>query len=369
MSDITVRDILKPMVDSGIENLVIVDSVQKAYMLINSSRYKNIVASISGGSDSDIVVDIISKVDLDKKVRYIFVDTGLEYRATKEHLDFLENKYNIKIERLKAYKSIPVCVKTYGQPFLSKDISQKIELLQKYNFEFDDTSDYMTLIKKYCTEHSEPCNKSVFIDGKWYSGCISGILWWCNAVDTPPTASDFVKRNPCFNISRKKYLKEFLIANPPKFKISSKCCDFAKKKTVQKFHNQNGTDLDIIGVRKSEGGIRATSYKKCYDVNFDTYDKYRPVFWYINEDKYVYNQIFGITNSECYNKWGFTRTGCSGCPFALDLESNLCKIKLYEPQFYKAANSVFKDSYEYTRQYKEFVKTMKRKERGVKSLW
>ena len=368
MSVITVSDILKPMIDSGIENLVIVDSVQKAYMLINSSRYHNIAVSVSGGSDSDIVVDIISKVDLDKKVRYIFFDTGLEYSATKEHLDFLENKYNIKIERLKAYKSIPTCVKSYGQPFLSKQISSNIESLQRYSFEWDDTDDYIYLIKKYCKKTGITHGKSVFIDGFYYEGCVSAILWWCNVIGKLPW-NKFARRTDHFNISRKKYLKDFLVENPPKFKISSKCCAFAKKKTVQKFHNQNNTDLDIIGVRKSEGGIRSTSYKKCYDVNFDTYDKYRPIFWYTNEDKYVYNQIFGCTNSECYSKWGFARTGCAGCPFDLDLESNMCKIKLYEPRFYKAAISVFKDSYEYARQYKEFVRTMERKERGVKSLW
>ena len=39
---------------------------------------------------------------------------------TKEHLDYLEQKYGIKIKRLKPEKPIPTCVKQYGVPFLSK---------------------------------------------------------------------------------------------------------------------------------------------------------------------------------------------------------------------------------------------------------
>lgn len=352
----------------SVENSTIVDSVQKAYVLINSSKYKNIVVSVSGGSDSDIVTDVVSKVDVDKKVRYIFVDTGLEYRATKEHLGFLENKYDIKIERLKAYKSIPICVKNYGQPFLSKIVSQRIESLQRYNFEWDCTDDYISLIKKYCNKYDKPFGNSVFIEGYYYLGCVASILWWCNAFGKAPFGYGTARKSR-FNISYNKYLKEFILINPPRFKVSPKCCNYAKKKTAEKFYADNAVDLGIVGVRKSEGGIRSTGIKNCYTVNFDTYDTYRPIFWYTNYDKYMYNKIFKVTNSECYTKWGFTRTGCSGCPFSLDLEIELQASQLYEPDFYKASNSVFKDSYEYTRQYKEFVRDMKRKESSKKLLW
>ena len=52
--------------------------------------------SISGGSDSDVMLDIITKADEDHKVEYVFYNTGVEYQATKDHLKFLEQKYNIK---------------------------------------------------------------------------------------------------------------------------------------------------------------------------------------------------------------------------------------------------------------------------------
>ena len=74
-------------------NFAIFDSVAKAHAVL--SRYDSIACSISGGKDSDIMLDLISKIDKDRKVRYIWFDTGLEYQATKDHLRYLEEKYHI----------------------------------------------------------------------------------------------------------------------------------------------------------------------------------------------------------------------------------------------------------------------------------
>ena len=103
------------------QNFTIIDGYAKAVSVL--SRSYTPLCSISGGSDSDIVLDIIHNVDEEKNVRYFWIDTGLEYTATKEHLDYLENKYGIEIERVKACKPIPTCCKEYGQPFLSKYVT------------------------------------------------------------------------------------------------------------------------------------------------------------------------------------------------------------------------------------------------------
>ena len=46
---------------------------------IDDINYENILVSISGGSDSDLMLDIVHKCDKGKKARYIWFDTGLEY--------------------------------------------------------------------------------------------------------------------------------------------------------------------------------------------------------------------------------------------------------------------------------------------------
>jgi hypothetical protein len=53
------------------------------------------------------------------------------------------------------------------------------------------------------------------------------------------------------------------------------------------------------------------------------------------------------------------RTGCSGCPYAFDLEAELKAVEQNEPKLYKALNKVFGESYEYTRKYREFQKQMR----------
>lgn len=83
-------------------------------------QYNKILCSVSGGSDSDILIDLCQKFDDANKITYAFFDTGLEFRATKEHIEYLENRYNIHIECVKAIKPIPSCCKKYGQPFISK---------------------------------------------------------------------------------------------------------------------------------------------------------------------------------------------------------------------------------------------------------
>jgi 3'-phosphoadenosine 5'-phosphosulfate sulfotransferase (PAPS reductase)/FAD synthetase len=186
------------------------------------------------------------------------------------------------------------------------------------------------------------------------------IKWWCNK---------YPYDNSIYNISYNKYLREFLIANPPTFKISSQCCEWSKKKVKKNIINAYNCDLMIVGIRKAEGGIRSAIYTNCYSCNDNKADEYRPLFWYNNEDKEQYVKHFNIKHSDCYEKWGFKRTGCVGCPFNRQLRQDLAITKQYEPNMYKAVNNIFKDSYEYTKQYRQFVADTKRKEKGYKKLW
>jgi 3'-phosphoadenosine 5'-phosphosulfate sulfotransferase (PAPS reductase)/FAD synthetase len=306
-------------------NSTIFDSVCKAHSVI--CRHNNIACSISGGKDSDIVLDLITKIDTFHKVRYIWFDTGMEYNATKLHLDYLEKKYGITIERIKAIKSIPTCCKEYGQPFLSKFISQMIEALQKVDFQWKDEP-YEVLIQKY-------------------PGKSSYLKWWCN-----------LNKYKSYNIERKLFLKEFLIANPPTFKISNKCCKYAKKLVAIQFDKENNIDLHINGVRKYEGGVRA-GIDTCFTFGKKNADRYRPLFWYKVSDESEYEMIFNISHSDCYTKWGMKRTGCVGCPYNIYLENDLKLIAQYEPKMLNACNHIFGDSYNYTKLYREFVKQMK----------
>lgn len=318
---------------------VIGNSIIKAWKKINSPLYSNIVCTVSGGSDSDIVVDICTKCDSDKKIDYVWFDTGLEYQATKDHLKYLEEKYHIKIKPFKAIKPIPVSCREYGQPFISKRVSGYISRLQKHHFRWEDKP-FEELITQYCTWDESRKN---------WIGCKSALRWWCN---------DWGDKSQ-INISNNPWLKEFLIEYPPDnfgIKISDECCKYAKKDVLHKLIAENGYDLNISGIRKAEGGQRSTTYTCCFTEDDDGCDLYMPIFFYKKRNKETYASHYNIKNSDCYTKYGLPRTGCAGCPFGRNFEEELEAMKKYEPQLYVAVNSIFAQSYAYTRLYREFCK-------------
>lgn len=331
---------------SKINNKAIFDSYLKSSYKIKD--YKNIICMLSGGFDSDIMLDILTKIDKERKIRYVFVFTGLEYQATINHIKYLENKYNVKIEVVKAEKPIPLACREYGIPFLSKYVSEMIYRLQQYNFQWEN-EEYKVLVEKYCERANEKidnlkCYTYVEELNGWYKGCLVALKWWCNKNGDDSS----------FNINRNKLLKEFIIDNPPTFKISAKCCIVSKERPAERYKKNNDCDLDIIGVRQQENGIRATQYKNCFTKNTESWDNYRPLFFYTDNDKEEYKQMFNITSSDCYEVWGMKRTGCVGCPCASNIFNEIEIIKKYEPKMYKAVMNIFGKSYEYKKAYEEY---------------
>lgn len=311
--------------------------------------HHKILISLSGGSDSDIMLDFLLRVRQENTYNYrgemlfVFFDTGIESQATKEHLDFLEQKYNIKIERIRAKVPVPLGCKKYGLPFISKFISQMIERLQKHNFDFVNDG-----------------NKSFEELNIKYPKMVGALTWWCNKYPAQQGKKSH------FNIDNNRYLKEFMISNPPDFKISDKCCYGAKKKPSADFEKNNTIDLKCLGIRQAEGGIRSSSNKSCFDdnISYDAehpnkkqyFDVYRPIFWFSDKDKKEYEEFFGVTHSRCYTEYGFKRTGCMGCPFNSKWQEDLEILKVKEPLLHKAVTNIFAKSYEYTLKYREFKK-------------
>ncbi|MBQ7306905.1 MAG: phosphoadenosine phosphosulfate reductase family protein [Clostridia bacterium] len=296
---------------------------------------KRIMISISGGSDSDVMIDIILRaikdnknILNDKELHFVYFDIGIDNDATRRHLDYLENKYNIVIERIKPQINIPMTCELYGPPFLTKYVSDILYRLQLKGFDFknDGNKSFDYLINKY------PKSTSLF-------------KWWCDKYDTEKPSK--------FSISATPYLKEFLIENPPNFKISGKCCECAKRKPSKLY--EKDIEIKCVGIRKAEGGIRANT-KDSYTKSNMTF---RPIFWFSDKDKALYKSTYNIKNSDCYEVWGLKRTGCSGCPLNSKYNEELATIKKYEPNLYSNCIKTFGKSYEYTEKYKEFKEKMK----------
>lgn len=221
----------------------------KAKLLSEYEKAKNPYISYSGGSDSDIIYWLVKNLGLD--IPSVMFDTGLEYQATLDHIP--EDVFVIKPE-----KNALRAIKKFGQPFISKFTSEMLYTLQKHGFEFD--KEYINL-----------------------PNALSASKWWNNENSTG--------KNTMFNINNNKYLKEFLLLHGLPFRVSSKCCDWAKKYTVKNFAKRYDVDLMLLGTRKAEGGLRKHVYKSCIvEPRSISYRIYLPLFWWTDKEKLYYNK-------------------------------------------------------------------------------
>ena len=294
-------------------------------------RSERAMVSISGGADSDMMLDMIQALGPEQnypndEIHYVWFNTGIEYTATKRHLDYLEAKYGITIERRKANTPVPIGCKTWGQPFLSKRISQYISRLQAHGFQWENER-FETLYARY-------------------PNCKAALRWWCN---------DFGEGSQ-LNIEKCRLLKEFMVENPPDFKISDRCCKGAKKDVAHDYLREIRATINIVGIRKAEGGARATAYNSCFDEPSRRGEaaQFRPLFYITDQDKELYCKRRGVTHSDLYEKHGFVRTGCACCPFGSRFELELEAADKLDPGLAKAARNIFGAAYEYTRAYRRF---------------
>ena len=319
------------MLNNAPDNLAIVDALGKCKQVVDN--HEKIMVSVSGGSDSDVMMDMLIRCGGKEKTTFVFFNTGLEYEATKRHLRELIEQHGVEIQIVPPIKPIPLCVKEHGIPFWSKHVSEMMMRLQKHNFQWEDMSFEELIVK--------------------YPKCKSALQWWCNQHEGKG------KKPSSLNIAYIRGLKEFIIANPPNFRISNKCCHYAKKEPAKKYIKSHRFDVNCVGIRQAEGGVRATRYKTCFSDSQNGANHYRPLFWFENTDKKVYDDHYDIKHSDCYEVWGMKRTGCAGCPFNLKWKEELILAEKYEPKFHKAMMKVFAPSYAYRLKFERFRKEMK----------
>lgn len=310
----------------------IFDMATKAWATIR--RHDKIMVAVSGGWDSNIMLDLFIRLDVEKKATYVYFKTGMEYEATKRHLKELEEKYDITIEEVPPLMPIPTCCRKYGVPFWSKRVSEYIYRLQRHDFKWEDKP-FEVLLEEY-------------------PNCRAALRWWCNHYEKKTNGSE-----SSLNIAYVPWLKEFIMENPPP-QISAKCCQKAKKDPSDKYEREHDFDLSCTGLRKLEGGNRAIAFSTCFSKTNTGADTYRPLFWLSDADKREYTEHYRVTLSDCYTVWGMDRTGCPGCPYGKNFEQELELMQKYEPKFYRACLKVFGNAYDYTRAYLRFREAKKR---------
>lgn len=253
--------------------------------------------SFSGGKDSTLLHYLFDEALPGNDIPRVFINTGIEYNAIREFaMSFGDDK---RFVYLNPSVGVIANLMKNGYPFKSKDFSQKVAVYQ----------------------HSGMDNKTIgkFL-GKSHFGC-------------------------------PKYLRYvFEPGGGLPFKCSDMCCRKMKKEPAKKWAKENGKTITVTGMKRDEGGNR--NGLGCVVTNKDgSMEKFHPLAVVTEEWEEWYAKKRGISFCELYYPpYNFKRTGCKGCPFNLNLQSDLDTMRDLMPNEWKQCETIWKPVYaEYRR--------------------
>ena len=320
-------------------------------------QHPNAICSYSGGSDSDIMLDLIERTRRNfnlPPVKYVFINTGLEMKAIKDHVKATAEKYGVEIEEVRPKISIVQAARAYGIPFVSKIMSDGLSEWQKKGVPLSIAEEY--------EQAEDKAAKRVELKER-YTKCQSLInfLCCCDSAGEPRPNIQLV-------INSSKYMRDFIGEYPPDFKISATCCYYCKKQAARSV--QKGYEMIITGERRDEGGMRSVPRKSdepmCFTEEASGQFRFKPLFYVSDADKAWYKEEYGIRYSDAYEVYGLTRTGCCGCPISYKAVDDLEKIRPYEPNVVTAAWNIFGKSYEYRQKYNAYKADRMKAEKEAK---
>ena len=138
---------------------------------------------------------------------------------------------------------------------------------------------------------------------------------------------------------RYQFTKEFNL------KLSDKCCYKLKKEIAHKYEEESNKTITITGMRAEEGGMRGQNGCTIFDGG--KLKKLHPLM--VVDEQFEEDFIKHNNIKLCelyYPPYNFKRTGCKGCPFALDLQQQLDLMQMYLPNEYKQCNIIWKSVYD-----------------------
>jgi 3'-phosphoadenosine 5'-phosphosulfate sulfotransferase (PAPS reductase)/FAD synthetase len=132
------------------------------------------------------------------------------------------------------------------------------------------------------------------------------------------------------------------------FKISDKCCLYMKEKPLRQWQTDNNKTATITAIMAAEGGRREQGKCKVFShgrLTFNPLIKVTPEWeqWFIDKYNIQLCKLY-------YEPYNFERTGCKGCPFALNLQEQLETMEKYLPNERKQCEILWQPIYaEYRR--------------------
>lgn len=286
-----------------LQSLPLEAKIERSKRLISEwlETYPEAYISFSGGKDSTVLLDLARQVD--RSVKAVFCDTGLEYPEIKE---FVKKQDNVEI--IKPTMNFREVIIKYGYPFISKEVAQTVCQARK-NLT---TGKYTYRMAK-----------------------LNG------------TARDKDGNLSQYNIPKYKPLLD------TDFVISHECCNVIKKTPFKKHSNA------IIGMTADESRLREQHWVKygCNAFN-NKQPKSNPLMVWTEQDILFYIKQKDLKIADVYGEIvktddtqqmcmygdlrcsGVQRTGCIFCGFGAHLDtrkggvSRFVMLKKSHPKLY-----------------------------------
>lgn len=265
--------------------------------------------SFSGGKDSTVLLTLTKmcqELCTIGDVPAVFSNTGIEMGITVEFVKWVKENYYPNIVTIRPKLPFALVIEKYGKPIKSK---QKAHDLKQYHY--GKRSDYLVYMMSGYGAIGRATKKHRFAD------------------------KDIHMMHDDFSI-----------------KPSEKCCDYMKKKPFEQYYKDTNVKGAMMGIRMGEGGVRENAVlsrlksggKLCTWVKHGIIQK-APIIDWTDADVDEFIEKYNVPLSKAYTEFGFHRTGCCACPFALDVDHDLEYLFYHEPNRYKAMMFWLKDVY------------------------
>lgn len=279
--------------------LLLQDRIEKIRQVISKYGEKTFYLSFSGGKDSTVLSWLIDYALPNNTIPRVYADTGIEYNMIRDFVFDIQKKDD-RIVIIKPTVPIKQMLEKDGYPFKSKQHAQYVMKYQAKGF------DYRS-VRSYTKKENTLSGKPIF--------------------------------RPC----PKKLMYQFTEENT--LKISDMCCFRLKEEPLQKWQEQNNKKYSILGIMREEGGRRNNA--QCLAFTGKNLKKFQPLAPVTKEWENWLIEKYNIKICDIYKPpYNFTRTGCKGCPFAIDLQHNLDVMEEYFPNERKQCEIIWKPVYD-----------------------
>lgn len=283
-----------------VNEFLLQDRVQKIKQVIGKYGEENFFIAFSGGKDSTVLSALIDLALPYNKIPRIYANTGIELNMIRDFV-FEMQKQDDRIIVLTPKVSIKQMLEQEGYPFKSKHHSKWVDIYQR-NGQTQGIENYMASDKR---------NKDL--------------------------------HRTCPKILLYQFNKDFNL------RISDKCCQRLKEDPMDEWKKENNKPYAIIGIMREEYGRRSGA--QCLAFRGDKLHAFQPLATMSKDWEEWFISIYNVKICDIYYPpYNFVRTGCKGCPFAIDLQKVLDTLEKYFPNEKKQCEAIWQPVYtEYRR--------------------